>query len=158
MSLPWENHALRKPSVAPRGGLCKSTRHQGHEGRCHGPSTPAQPTIGCCWVSDTSWCHMEQKNHQLNLPKFLSHRIMKNDKLLLLLFYPYPRIFFHYFFFLTERRERETPKWERNIDQLRPVHIPIQAPGLQLRYVPWPGIEPATFQLWDNSPTESHTR
>ena len=25
------------------------------------------------------------------------------------------------------------------------LHAPSQGPGLQPRYVPWPGIEPATF-------------
>ena len=42
-------------------------------------------------------------------------------------------------------RERETLMWERNINHLPLVMCSSQGSNPQSRYVPWPGIKPATF-------------
>ena len=67
-------------------------------------------------------------------------------------FNPHPRMFFITF------REREEG-WERNT-HVREKHqlvasrmSPDRASELQPRYLPWLGIEPTTFRLWDDAPT-----
>ena len=56
-------------------------------------------------------------------------------------------------------RGRETSMWERNISLLPLICTPInQGPNLPPMYVPWLGIEPATFQFtgWHSNQL-SHT-
>ena len=46
--------------------------------------------------------------------------------------------------------------WERNIGGL-PLERASSRPNLQCRHVPWPGIKPPQFALWDKAePTEPH--
>ena len=52
-------------------------------------------------------------------------------------------------FFIAFFREKGR---ERNIDMRETVH-PDGWSNLQLRHVPWPGIEPTTFLLRDDAPT-----
>ena len=68
-----------------------------------------------------------------------------------------------YFIYLFLERGEGREEKERSINEREKYwwiasHMhPYQGLNMQPRYVPWPGIEPATFALqYDNQPTEPH--
>ena len=91
------------------------------------------------------------------------HRLKANFLIIMLLWTPviFTLFYFIYLFIIflnphlriyllilerEEVRGRETLMWERNIDRLVASHAcPDWGLNLQPRYVPWLGIEPATF-------------
>ena len=67
-------------------------------------------------------------------------------------FCPHPRTVFTLHLGREEGRERNSHAREKH-RLVASCRFPDQGWNLYLRYVPWLGIEPSTFLLWDDAPT-----